>query len=53
MSHEKCHECGEKLGSQPAECEVCWHFAMEDERQKDEWARDREIDKRIDEARGK
>lgn len=42
----KCPECG---GWNPEECEVCWTREME----RREAARDREDDRRIDEARGK
>jgi len=42
----KCTECG---GHDIETCEVCWQRAMD----RDEAARDRENDRKIDEARGK
>ena len=42
----KCPECG---GRNPERCEACWERAIEEH----ETAREREIDRRIDEARGK
>lgn len=48
----KCKECGRKLGSAAGVregCELCWHAAME----RREELRQIEIDRKIDEARGK
>ena len=42
----KCRECG---GNNPESCEQCWLYAMD----KLEELRERENDRRIDEARGK
>lgn len=46
-------KCRRRQSSAPTECEECWNAAMDDVRERDEAARDRENDRRIDEARGK
>jgi hypothetical protein len=46
IKRRKCRECG---GNNPEECEQCWLYAMD----RFEAERDRETDKRIDEARVK
>lgn len=46
IKRRRCKECG---GNNPETCDLCWAYLMD----RDEAARDREADKRIDEARGK